>query len=304
MEALTVGWNYHPGMLVPLWQNINEGFLPVEGEPRFRLILVEEGTGILRFGSRRTAFIAPTVFCLNELDGPEFERSADLRARAFYFHPKVINQALDLERIRLDNPGFSLTEYQDLLVLRPFISRDEKYFGQINIGPTTAKRIAGLFDTVHQGLTAQSEPFWPCRSRSYFLETLFLVERLFTAPGATDEIALPETASEADPVIMYLHTHYQERVTIAELCHQFNLNRTSLNERFFAATGQPIMTYLIGLRIRLASQMLRDTTLPVVDVMDRVGFKDLSHFGRMFHRHSGLSPSEYRHRYNWMLQSG
>lgn len=301
MEASTIGRNFHTGMIVPLWQKLDERFHPLEGEPRFRLVLIEKGTGILRAGNRRSIFNAPTVFCLNELDQPELERSEDLQARALYFHPRVINQAFDLERIRRAEAGFSLTEYQDLLVLRAFLSRDDKYFGQLTIGPAAAKRIAGLFDTVHQGLTSQNEEFWPCRSRSYFLETLFLVERLYSAPENMDDTTLPENPTEADSLLIYLHTHYQERITIADLCRIFNLNRTSLNERFSAVTSMPIMAYLINLRVRLAAQMLRDTTLPVNEVMDRVGFNDLSHFGRIFRRQTGMSPSAYRQRYCWML---
>lgn len=304
MGFCTVGKTFYPGYEVALWHNAEEVFKPLGDCSRLRITLVEEGTGIIRMGGRRGTFIAPALFCLNETDEPELERYADFKASSIYFHPNVINSVFSFENIRDQTGGFSQTEFNDLAWMRPFLTRNGKYFGQLNIGPATAKRITGLFDAIGQELTIQRDDYWPCRSRSLFLELLFLIERVYTSPGATDEIALPDMAGDVDPIILYLHTHYQERITIAELTQLSHLNRTTLTERFYEATGMSIMSYLIGLRVRLASLMLRDTTLPISEVMDRVGFKDMTHFGRMFRRYTGLAPSDYRQRFCWMLQSG
>jgi len=44
----------------------------------------------------------------------------------------------------------------------------------------------------------------------------------------------------------------------------------------------------------MASVMLKDTLLPVSEVMERVGFNDSTHFSRTFKKYMGLSPSEFR----------
>jgi AraC family L-rhamnose operon regulatory protein RhaS len=61
------------------------------------------------------------------------------------------------------------------------------------------------------------------------------------------------------------------------------------------------MTYLMKLRLYIASQLLRDTTLPITEIYERVGFNDPAHFGRQFRKHYGTSPSEYRRQYNWLI---
>lgn len=304
MSYDTIGKNFYPGYIVALRQNNEAAFQPLPDRSRFRIILVEEGTGILCLGNRRWTFIAPTLFCLNESEELELERYADLKARTLYFHPNVINSVYDFDNIRAQNYNFSQTEWYDLSWFRAFLSRDQRYFGQLNIGPATAKRIAGLFDLLDQELNRQRDDFWPCRSRSYFLELLFLIERVKSTPGTDDEILLPDTKGDMDTVLLYLHMHYQERISIAELTRVFHLNRTTLNQRFYEMTGQTIMAYLIGLRVRLASLILRDTTVPVSEVMERVGFKDITHFGRTFRKQMGLAPSEYRQQFCWMLKSG
>jgi AraC family L-rhamnose operon regulatory protein RhaS len=115
-------------------------------------------------------------------------------------------------------------------------------------------------------------------------------------------IPCPEIQEHAgtERIILYLHAHYHEKITIPALTRAFHTNRTTLTERFRRATKMPIMAYLAHLRMRQASLLLRDTVLPVSEVMLRVGYQDSTHFWRTFRKHIGLSPSEYRDRYCWL----
>lgn len=63
---------------------------------------------------------------------------------------------------------------------------------------------------------------------------------------------------------------------------------------------ETFLTYLNKLRITMASTILRDTLLPINEIMTRVGFTDTVHFFRTFKKYTGLTPTEYREKYNWM----
>ena len=52
--------------------------------------------------------------------------------------------------------------------------------------------------------------------------------------------------------------------------------------------------YIIGLRVERASRKLLDTDLPVKRIAVDSGFGDAGHLVRAFHRHVGVSPSQYR----------
>lgn len=43
--------------------------------------------------------------------------------------------------------------------------------------------------------------------------------------------------------------------------------------------------------------MLRDTLLPISEIMYRVGFNEANHFSRIFKKHMNVSPSDYRKKY-------
>jgi AraC-like DNA-binding protein len=289
-----------PNHRMPLWHNPREIFSPDLGAgTRLRLILVEGGTGILRLADRREVFAAPAVFCLNETDRPELEQSVGLRAQALYFHPNVVNSALTFENLRGPGDKLSLTEQQDRYWLKPFVQRDSGAGGYLCLGPVSAQRISSLLKAAGRTLASQDDWNWSCRSRSYLLELLFVLERVASAPQVAEEDFLPEFSGDADPIILYLHTHYQEKVTLAELARVFHTNRTTLTERFRQSTGVSVITYLIQLRVRLAALMLRDTSLSVAEIGERVGFNDNSHFTRTFRDTMECSPTEYRQRYCW-----
>jgi AraC family L-rhamnose operon regulatory protein RhaS len=306
MELVTTS-KWKPVQSVPIWHNPHEVFAPeFNTGTRFRLVLVERGTGILCFSERRKPFIAPALFCLNEKEHPVLEQSLNLQAQALYFHPHLANYNFTFEHIRRDAKELPPMQRRDLSWLGPFLRRDATYEGYLSVGPATHLRLSSLLNAIGQQIVQQEDTYWSCRSVSFLLELLLLLSRLLYPSGTEQDvpsISLRDPDGEVDPVVLYLHTHYQQKVTIAELAKRFHTNRTTLSERFREVTGMTIMTYLIQLRIKLAAAMLRDTGLPVCEIHQRVGFNDGSHFRRTFRKYTGASPGEYRQRYHsgWWL---
>ena len=68
--------------------------------------------------------------------------------------------------------------------------------------------------------------------------------------------------------------------------------------------GIPPYRYLIGLRIRYASDLLRDSSLSVTQVCHRSGFNSLSHFITTFRNHTGMNPTQYRRMVDWQQDAG
>jgi AraC family L-rhamnose operon regulatory protein RhaS len=245
-------------------------------------------------------FIAPILICLNEKDKISLLEGEDIAASAIYFNPKVINDSLTYENIRriyqnlAESEELSHTTRQDLVIMELFIENDGDYKGHYNIGPATAVKLHQLFKAVEKEHTEQYHAFWPCRGRSFFIELLWLVKQLSVAKPIIDEFALDEGSEDVHPVILYLHNNYKNKLTLPDLSKTFHTNRNSLRERFLKATGMPVIAYLIMLRIRIASLLLQDTSLPINEVMERVGIDDLTHFSRMFKKYAGTTPSKYR----------
>lgn len=300
-QLMTVGRTIYPGYQVLLWHSARETFDRALGVgTRFRLVLIEQGTGILSDGRQQCLFSAPALFCSDELTRPQLIQSQNLRAQALYFHPAVINSAFDFGNVREHVQG---CDWYDQKWLRPFIPEKHE-IRPISLGPVTAARISQLFSLVGRELANQRDESWPCRSRSYFLEILFLLERLKTLSwNERQDLFLDDVAlMDMGPILLYLHSHYDEKFSLDELARLFNTNRTTLTRQFHETTGLPVMAYLSRMRINLAALMLRDTELSVSEITGRTGFTNLTHFGRTFRKQMGYTPREYRQRFCWMVQ--
>jgi AraC-like DNA-binding protein len=310
MEFTVVDPSMNTGMRV--WvENKTELTERVNTTERYKLILIEEGSGFLEINDKKLIFTAPVVFCLSNEDKIKKINSLKTHASILYFHPTIINKLLTMENILSIRPEVCENAFQDLFVLYPFLTVTESYYKKLVIDPITAKRISGLFRSIENEFIL-FRAYWPCRSKSFLLQALFLISSVFQAEIIDrnfsefslphKELDLSKVPEETASVILYLHNNYAAKITIEQLTNHFHINRTTLTKNFNEATGMTIITYLNTLRIRVACILLRDTLLPISEIIEQVGFTENSHFIRTFKKYTGTTPTEYRKENCWMLQ--
>ena len=260
----------------------------------FRIVIISSDSGIIRFNGETRLLLAPMVLCLNAVDTISFDDVTGLQAEALAFHPTIINHRFDFFREPGEPVSYSLTESLERDNLRPFIKRNSPYAGQYSLGPATLQQLRQLISYLVNQLETRPDGFWPCRSRSFLLELLFILFQLSISNNWLAEFGLKTESRLGHRIVLYLTNHYSRKITIAELTKQFNLNRNSLYQEFQQTTGLSLIAYLIRLRIKMAAVLLAETSMPVAEVMERVGYTDLTHFGRAFKKITGFTPLEYR----------
>ncbi|HHW23619.1 MAG TPA: helix-turn-helix transcriptional regulator [Clostridiaceae bacterium] len=301
MVEYTVGRKIYPGYVLKL--NCVGDYSPdkVCRYNCFRIIMVEGGTGSYEINGKSDMYKGPSVFCLNENDEAEITIKNGFRTYTVFFHPNVINKAFELDNIRLEPSPFRDTDHQDLYLLSPFIKRTEAFNGFVPVNESQSSRMFQLAIRTEHELMLQKDKDWPCRSRSFLFQILFLIQQayedLYTANIADSKMNIGNQSELIQKVILYLNLHYEEKITLPGLSREFNINRTSLENQFIKATGMPVIAYLISLRLKMAATFLRETLLPVSEIIGRSGFKDRSHFVRIFKKYLGLTPYEYRKKY-------
>lgn len=263
----------------------------------FRIIFVKSGTGILNINNKAIVFMAPVLFCINELDSIKLEKGCEIEGQVIYFSPYIINSKLTIDRIRGNTDEIftnNISIYRDFFYLDPFIVRNEKLIGLFDIDQATYLRMLQLFKLLVEEITTFKNYYWPCRSRSFLLEILFLIQYIYTDYKTEFNLELINPATELNDIILYLHTNYAKKISINDLEKAFHINRTSLCKKFNEITGLSIINYLIKLRVKVATMLLRDTYLPISEITYRVGFNHKTYFTRTFKKVIGYSPSEYR----------
>ncbi|MEZ4855997.1 MAG: helix-turn-helix domain-containing protein [Gelidibacter sp.] len=98
----------------------------------------------------------------------------------------------------------------------------------------------------------------------------------------------------------YIDTHIQEKITIDELADLVLLGRRSFERRFKAATNNSVLEYINRVKIEFAKRSFESSRKNISEVMYDVGYTDSKAFRSIFKKITGLTPIEYRNKYNKM----
>lgn len=300
MKFETKGINIHNDRVIPLFIEEKDRLLE-DYNDNFRLLVLESGSIHLELNMKPYFVESPALLCLNSDDVILIKNIESVKLKTIYFKPEIINSKFHKSFLTKNEiEKLSFTEYQDYVWLFPFLEQEEEDFRYIKLGPTSLKQIISSFNLLKNELENQHDVFWPCRSRSYFLEALFLLQNMKNTYDIFKN-RIEENKDCLEEVIVYVHTHYMEDISLPMLVEKFGINRTKLNNLFLQTTGKSVIKYLIELRIKLACLILRDTLKPIKEVAYQTGFRDITHFGRTFKTSIDINPTQYREKYNWML---
>ncbi len=106
--------------------------------------------------------------------------------------------------------------------------------------------------------------------------------------------ALHVKSTYAKLAMKYLTDHYMHKIRIQDIADYVGIDRSYLGKCFHAEYRMSPQEFLLNLRMRKAEELLETTRLAVNKVADQCGYPDALAFTRMFTKHFGCSPSQYR----------
>ena len=92
----------------------------------------------------------------------------------------------------------------------------------------------------------------------------------------------------------YINEHKGEKISLEDIAKVVDLNPVYFSVLFKKETGMNFNSYLINLRIDAAKDLLVKTKLTVLDIADKVGYKDVRYFSKLFSKTVGVNPAIYR----------
>ncbi|SHL16031.1 Transcriptional regulator GlxA family, contains an amidase domain and an AraC-type DNA-binding HTH domain [Chitinophaga jiangningensis] len=96
----------------------------------------------------------------------------------------------------------------------------------------------------------------------------------------------------------YIEEKMGEKISFEQLSAKFAVGRRNFDRRFIKATGNTPLEYFQRLKIETAKRAFETTRKTINEVMYEVGYADIKAFREVFRRITGMSPLEYRNRYN------
>jgi transcriptional regulator GlxA family with amidase domain len=96
----------------------------------------------------------------------------------------------------------------------------------------------------------------------------------------------------------FIENNFQEKITVDQLASMFAIGRRNLERRFKKATSNTVVEYIQRVKMEAAKMNLESSRENVNEVMYKVGYTDTKAFRNTFKRITGLSPVQYRSKYN------
>lgn len=93
---------------------------------------------------------------------------------------------------------------------------------------------------------------------------------------------------------LYLKEHLTESLSVPQICHEFNIGKSTLYEISKNNFGCSITEYIRYLRNEQAKDLLKNKDFSVSEVAEMIGIKDVNYFIRFFKKENGCTPKTYQ----------
>ncbi|MBR3874844.1 MAG: helix-turn-helix domain-containing protein [Clostridia bacterium] len=94
-------------------------------------------------------------------------------------------------------------------------------------------------------------------------------------------------------MLMYIHEHYTEAITLSSLSQDFGLSRQYVMRLFQKHMHTTVTHYITQLKLSHALELLRHSTFRVGEVAEILGYANTYYFCRQFSQQFGMTPTEY-----------
>ncbi len=205
----------------------------------------------------------------------------------FYMESLLPNQPGSYDKLQeiTQNISFTMLFQQELYSAQPKFSLSPR--GQ----QETEKLLHSMLDEY-----TQEKPFFEDKLYLQILELLvtFAREYAMSPVREVSEKAYDKYRGMVEAAILYINEHYAEPISLDEICRISMVSKTYFCYLFKLLTHKTFVEYLTSLRLNRAMELLRQTSLSIIDISQTVGFRDSTHFSRTFKQAKGISPREYR----------
>ena len=94
--------------------------------------------------------------------------------------------------------------------------------------------------------------------------------------------------------IYQIERHYADHITVQDLADELEVSSSWLASQFHKETGQTLLAYLTGVRMRQAARRLAESNASVNSIAAAVGILDTNYFIKLFKRVYNHTPLAYR----------
>ncbi len=146
----------------------------------------------------------------------------------------------------------------------------------------------------HEFLMEAKENIRSCSSSEELLLLVTLSIQAIFQPVITTETDQAVYKEEILQAIQYINRNYHRKISLAAIAKHVNLSSGYLCRLFKAEVGTSLTSYINDLRMKKAGELIKKQDTYLKEVAISVGIEDQLYFSRLFKKHYGMAPSEYK----------
>ena len=124
------------------------------------------------------------------------------------------------------------------------------------------------------------------------LENLF-IELIRSKISESKDEKILISNDKTQEIARYLEENFREKIKLSELCFLFGTNTTTLCNKFYAAYGETVISYVNKLKIKEAKKLMRSNQYNLTEISSMVGFSTIHYFSKIFKQYEKKSPTAY-----------
>ncbi|MFD0712640.1 helix-turn-helix domain-containing protein [Paenibacillus sp. GCM10027626] len=145
-----------------------------------------------------------------------------------------------------------------------------------------------LLERLYRSLSDQSDSRYRFSLRLY--EWLLAVEQL----AETRNRLVQPVPSKLQQIVHQMESRVHDPLDLGELAAKAGLSKHHFCKMFKRHTGETPIHYMRKIRVKEAARLLRQSDLPIARIAEITGFDNLSYFGKVFRRLTGMAPTDFR----------
>lgn len=125
-----------------------------------------------------------------------------------------------------------------------------------------------------------------------------LLQGVYTLPTAQPSSVVRQNYQEElfDRILTFVEGKMYEPLTVADICQQFSLSRSTLQLLFKNAVNQSPKKYISDMKLEKSCQMLRENKYTISEISLKLGYSSIHYFSNAFNQKYHISPSEFAKR--------
>jgi len=108
------------------------------------------------------------------------------------------------------------------------------------------------------------------------------------------ESVCEDRSAKFKEILDYIHKHYNEDISVEYFAEKLQMSVGHFSRTFKEEVGEKYVDYIAKVRLQKAKEMLLETDLKIDDIAVKVGYWGRNSFIRMFRKHEGITPAQYR----------